>query len=266
MMKKVSCVMSTFRRFSCVERSIAFFLSQDYKGESELIIFNTDTEYPLSLSQELSLEKIVIINNNTDYISGENYSNIGSIRRDALSHASGEYYICWDDDDIFLPWNIRQCVDGIERNPEMWAWKPKRSMFWQQNKKPELAENVMEASVISLTEKIKEIGFLPHLGGGEHLSWVFKLKDEKKIIVDENSIPGYCFNWHDQGVMRGHKQSGTINREDNFSFHKENTKDFAKKKLRAFPKKELTEIYNAHIEVIKRECSDKKEILQLYIK
>jgi hypothetical protein len=47
-MKKVSCVMTTYRRFTCVERSIACFLSQDYEN-TELIIYNTDDKHPLSL-------------------------------------------------------------------------------------------------------------------------------------------------------------------------------------------------------------------------
>ena len=59
----VSCVMCTYRRATCVERSIQFFLNQDYQGAKELIIFNTDTEYPLELSEELKGKNITIINN-----------------------------------------------------------------------------------------------------------------------------------------------------------------------------------------------------------
>lgn len=263
-MIKVSCVMSTFRRFSCVERSIAFFQAQDTSEKCELIIFNTDTEYPLILSDEISSENIIVINNNTDYLTGEEYNNIGSIRRDALSHASGKYYICWDDDDIFLPWNIRQCLNGIEGS-DSFAWKPKKSLFWQKES-PIIAENVMEASIISLTEKIKEIGFLPHGGGGEHLSWYLKLQREKKIKIEENSIPAYCFNWRDQGLMRGHKQSGTIDRVDNFSFHKENTKDFATRSLAKFSTEELRRIFDVHISAIKKSLPEKQHLIDLYVR
>lgn len=253
----VSCVMCTYRRATCVERSIQFFLNQDYQGAKELIIFNTDTEYPLELSEELKGKNITIINNNTDYITNQPYNNIGAIRRDSLKHANGKYYICWDDDDIFLPWNIRQCMDGLKNNPEHWAWKPFRSMFWKSNHSPELAGNVMEASIISRTDKILEYGFDPHQGGGEHLAWERAFQSQSKMVVDKDSIPAYCFNWADQGEMRGHKQSGTYDREDNFEFHKSKTKDHAKGPLKVFDKSEVEKIYSEHIKVLK-EKSDKK--------
>lgn len=243
--------MCTYRRFTCVERSIQFFLNQDYQGERELIIYNTDTEYPLELSPELKNKNITIINNNTDYLTKKPYNNIGAIRRDSLKHANGEYYICWDDDDIFLPWNIRQCMDGLKAHPNAWSWKPHRSMFWKTNHEPALAGNVMEASIISRLDKILEFGFDPHQGGGEHLAWETAFRKHKKLIVDRNSIPAYCFNWADQGEMRGHKQSGTYGKEDNFEHHKKNTKDHARRPLGIFSNDEIQRIYQSHIKVIK---------------
>lgn len=242
---KISCVMTTYRRFTCVERSISMFLNQDYTGETELIILNTDDKYPLVLGSELINDhRIKIINNNIDYATGNKYDNIGSIRRDALSHATGTHYICWDDDDIFLPWNIRQCVDGLNKYPDMWAWKPEYSMFWRSDGLLEIAGNAMEASIISSIEKIKEIGFRPHKGGGEHLSWLEQLQKNRKIFFDKDSIPGYCFNWSDQGIIRGHKQSGTIDHPDNFNLHKEHTKDYATRALVPFDSNTLSEIYS----------------------
>ena len=249
--------MCTYGRFTCVERSIYFFLNQDYIGNTELLIYNTDTDYPLFLSPSLRQiypdreKSIVIINNNTDYITNQPYDNIGAIRRDALQHASGDYYICWDDDDIFLPWNICQCVDGLNKNPDVWAWKPFRSMFWKSGEDPEIAGNVMEASIISRMDKILEFGFSPHQGGGEHLSWEKAFRDNKKIVVDKNSIPAYCFNWADEEEIRGHKQSGTFGRPDNFQYHKDNTNDHASRPLDHFDPDHAQAIYDVHIKVIK---------------
>lgn len=253
----ISCVMCTYRRATCVERSIQFFLDQDYKGEKELIIYNTDEEYPLELSKqlekELGLETVIIINNNIDYVTGKPYDNIGSIRRDSIKHANGDYYICWDDDDVFLPWNIRQCVDGLNKNPEYWAWKPRKSLFWHTINKLEIAENSMEASVISKKSEILSHGFKDQKeeAGKEHLKWMMAFITKKKIFIDEDSIPGYCFNWSDTGVMRGNKQSGTIKHEDNFTLHKELTLDYAKGPLRVFNKLEIKKIYDKLIKCIK---------------
>jgi hypothetical protein len=243
--------MCTYRRFTCVERSIQFYLNQDYNGETELIVYNTDIEYPLVIDSVLEGNNITIINNNTDFHTGKPYENIGSIRRDSINFANGDYYICWDDDDVFLPWNIRQCVDGMKRNQDIWAWKPFRSMFWKTEHPPELAGNVMEASILSRLDKIKEYGFDNHQGGGEHLAWERAFRDNKKLRSDKYSIPGYCFNWADQGNIRGHKQSGTYDRQDNFNYHKENTQDYAKRPLNIFDNKQIQEIYTKHIDVIK---------------
>jgi len=249
---KISCVMTTYGRFTCVERSIQFFLNQQTDAETELLIFNTDVDYPLQLGSELEqYTNIRVINNNTDYITQQPYNNVGAIRRDATVHVDGKYYICWDDDDIFMPWNIQQCLDGITKYSDYWAWKPFRSMFWKTGHKPELAGNVMEASIISLLDKIKMLGFDDHQGGGEHLKWVNHLNKNKLIFEDKNSIPAYCFNWSDQGIMRGHKQSGTYGKLDNFEYHKLHTTDHALRPLSIFPSKIIDEIYAAHIETIK---------------
>jgi len=125
-------------------------------------------------------------------------------------------------------------------------------MFWKTDHDPQLAGNVMEASIISRIDKIKEFGFHSHQGGGEHLAWENKFQKYKKILIDKNSIPGYCFNWSDQGKMRGHKQSGTIDRPDNFQRHKSKTTDYAQRPLAAFNENIIKEIYDKHINVLKK--------------
>lgn len=275
----VSCVMTTYRRFTVTQRSIKFFLDQDYKGKTELIIYNTDTEYPLELSDGLKkYRNIKIINNNTDYITNKDYDNVGSIRRDALKQASGEYYICWDDDDIFLPWNVRQCADGIIKYPDKWSWKPIYSLWCLSSEKgPEICGNAMEASIISRVDKVLEYGFKEHQGGGEHLGWYNKFQNFNKIIVDDNSIPAYSFNWSDTGVMSGHKQSGSIDRKDNFQYHKDHTKDFAIGKLNAYDRRKIKDIYKIYISKLREYVNKKvpnlnqvytikKELFDMYVK
>lgn len=252
----ISCIMCTYRRFTCVERSIQFWLNQDYKGPMELVIYNTDVDNPIILGEEIKekfpekVKNIKIINNNTNYLTKEDYTNIGDIRRDSLSHASGTYYICWDDDDIFLPWNVQQCVDGLQANPGIWAWKPERSMMWPSNEDPKICGNAMEASIIARLDKIKQYGFIPHQGGGEHLDWMREFSIQHKFHVEKNSIPGYSFNWADQGEMRGHKQSGTIDRPDNFEYHKAHTTDYAKRPIEIFDAEVVNNIYQIHIRSI----------------
>ena len=60
MNKKVSCLCTSYRRFTCVERIVSQYYTQPYQNK-ELIIFNTDIEHPYSMDFEDS--SIIIINN-----------------------------------------------------------------------------------------------------------------------------------------------------------------------------------------------------------
>jgi glycosyltransferase involved in cell wall biosynthesis len=226
-MNKVSFVCTTYRRFTCVERIVAQYYSQTYQNK-ELIIFNTDVEHPYSLG--FTDENIVIINNDKDYQTGEPYANRGQICRDAVTHATGDYFMLADDDDIYLPWHIQQAVDGIESNGKD-AWKPQMSFFATQDRIM-MVQNTLEASVIVKMNRIREIGFRTDLTGYEGLSWYTKLRDEGQL--DEGNtkyVPSYCFNWGDPSEVAGHKQSGDINNPENFENHKKASPDYAKRPL-----------------------------------
>ena len=228
-MSKISFVCTTYRRFTCVNRIIAQYHAQTYQNK-ELIIFNTDMEFPMQLGFED--DSIVVINNNTNYETHEPYKNRGEICRDAVMHATGDYFMLADDDDIYLPWHMQQAYDGIMSNGKD-AWKPEMSMFASSNG-IQLVKNTLEASVIVKMHRIREIGFRMDLTGYEGLSWYTKLRDERQL--DENNsyyVPSYCFNWSDASNIAGHKQSGDINNPDNFENHKKASMDYAKAPLTA---------------------------------
>lgn len=241
-MKKVSFVCTTYRRFYCVKRIVAQYQAQTYPNK-ELIIFNTDMEYLYQLGIED--ESIIIVNNETDYLTGKPYENRGQICRDAVTHATGDYFMLADDDDIYLPYHIEQAVNGIESNGKD-SWKPQKSMFANQAG-VHLVMNTMEASVIVKMNRIREIGFRSDLTGYEGLSWYTQLRDENQL--DEHNIeyiPSYCFNWSDPSDVAGHKQSGDINNLDNFENHKKASKDFANSKLVPISEEELKNVYEKY--------------------
>jgi len=220
--------MPTYRRFTCVERSIACFLSQKTELDTELIIMNTDVGHPLELDStfsDLEKSKIKIFNNNIDFKTNSPYNNTGAIRRDAFTYATGEYYITWDDDDIFLPWNIQQCYEGLKRTGAK-AWKPYRSFAWMGgNEYPTVDGNYFEATVMLYSSEVT----FNLASGPESLSWFDRLKSEGQLIEDEYSIPAYCFYWNDDMHVGGQKQSSFT--DNTFAIHAVMTKDFAKKKL-----------------------------------
>lgn len=248
-MNKVSFVCTSFRRFTCVERIIAQYHAQTYPNK-ELIIFNTDMEYPFTLGFEDS--SIVVVNNNTDYFTGTPYQNRGQICRDAVTHATGDYFMLADDDDIYLPWHLQQAVDGIIENGKD-AWKPEQS-FFANGDGIKLVRNTLEASVIVKMSRIREIGFRSDLTGYEGLSWYTQLRDEGHLNEHNlKYVPSYCFNWSDPSEMAGHKQSGDINNPDNFENHKVQSTDIATRPL--MRDMDLTTTYARYYEFIHNNIS-----------
>ena len=232
----VSCITTTYRRFHCIERIIAMWLEQTYKN-AELIIFNTDHTHPMFLDESLRSENIDVINNAIDYETKMPYTNTGAIRRDAVTHANGDYFMLWDDDDLYLNFNLQQATDLIEKK----TWKPGKSFFRTRDKLI-LVQNTMEASVLVEMESIRKYGFR-YDSGYESLTWYTKLRDEGELNeYEKRYIPAYCFNWGDEPGMSDHKQSGDINNPKNFKNHKLATKDFAKRPLKAMNSNELEKI------------------------
>jgi ADP-L-glycero-D-manno-heptose 6-epimerase len=239
---KVSFVCTTYGRFTCVERIVAQYHAQTYPNK-ELIIFNTDEEHPYSLG--FDDPSIIIVNNGKNYETGKAYQNRGQICRDAVTHATGDYFMLADDDDIYLPWHLEQAVNGIRENRRD-AWKPEMSFFSTQSDTM-LVMNTLEASVIVKMDRIREIGFRSDITGYEGLSWYTKLRDEMQLDEhNKNYVPSYCFNWSDPAEVAGHKQSGNINSPDNFEQHKNQSIDFAKRPLERLSDDEINKVYEKY--------------------
>ena len=172
----------------------------------------------------LSSQNIKIYNNNIDFITNEPYTNVGAIRRDALTYATGDYVVTYDDDDIFMPFFLEQGINRMKQTG-LASFKPEKSFFYSGGNLC-LVKNTLEASVIADINKVREYGYLLETGK-EGLAWYTKMRDNREL--DENDsfyLPSYCFNWNDGAEMLApHKQSGDINNPDNFENHKKASLD-----------------------------------------
>ena len=229
---KVSCVCCTYGRFSFVRRSISFWLRQDYQ-DKELIIFNT-ASVPLSLDASISHLGIRVINQPVHITSGEAYTSLGMVRADALNHARGDVYICWDDDDMFLPWHISQGIEqllGCGRG----AWMPAQSYFSDNGGHTyQRCRNSLEASVLVRMEYLRKYGFdSAGKSGAEHLPWRTGLLRDGDLSEQDEVTPfeSYAYIWGEAG----HKTSGSIDEPGNFENHKRFSTDFGEG-LRLIPK------------------------------
>jgi len=246
---KISAVMCTYGRFTCVQNAINMYLSQDYSGDTELIVYNTDIENPYTMSFSFAA-KIYFINNNIDKVTKQPYTNVGAIRRDALEHATGDYVITWDDDDIFMPWFMRQSINRIIATGRPF-FKPMYS-FWNGGNGISLVKNTMEASILSDIKKVREYGYDLH-SGKEGLAWYTKARDKRELIEDDNfCIPQYCFNWGDGQITNApHKQSGDIDNPNNFDNHKAASIDRVNgRNVQIFTNEKMLEIYKPYFDYI----------------
>ena len=74
---QVTAVMCTYGRFTCVERAMNCYLAQTYPNK-RLIIYNTDTNSRYEIQDWFSEKRILVWNNNMDYLTKENYTNVGA--------------------------------------------------------------------------------------------------------------------------------------------------------------------------------------------
>lgn len=258
--------MCTYRRFSCVERSINCFLKQTYPNK-ELIIYNTDVyDKYLDNNCKLAPHSILIINNDKDFHTKEQYTNVGAIRRDALTFAGGDYVVTWDDDDIYMPWFMQQAMDRLHETRKP-SFKPAYSWFNQGNLL-QLVRNTMEASVVAEISKIREYGYLLETGK-EGLSWYVTMRNKRELDeLDTYCIPAYCFNWGDGIEMKAiHKQSGDINNPQNFENHKIASIDgVSGREIRIYTDEEMGQIYAPYLEyLIENQNNMHKNLLLKYI-
>jgi len=176
----VTCLTATYGRLSKLNEVVTCFLDQDYENK-KLIILNN---HPSPLSCDFP---------NVTVYNEPIYPTLGDCRNRLIELASGDFIRTWDDDDLYMPWTIRQ---GIENIGDSAAWKPKRSWFWPQNKSPELAENVFEAAMLVRIDVAKKYGYLSSSGGNEHETLLKGIEKEGGCKVKEmNDLSSYVYRW-----------------------------------------------------------------------
>jgi hypothetical protein len=240
---KVSCVCCTYGRFTFLKRSLACWLNQDYE-DTELIVFNT-AEIPMILERSLRGRRIRVINQCCDTSNGLPYASLGMVRKDAAACATGDVYISWDDDDLYLPWHLSQGVANLG-SCGRGAWMPAQSYFSNDGGQTyRLARNAFEASVLVRTDYLLRYGFDTRKSGAEHLSWRTAMVFDGHLSESDEVTPfeSYAYVWGEPG----HKISGEIDRPDNFQRHQAQSTDFGAGAELAPESQEKLEDYYANI-------------------
>lgn len=210
--------MGTCGRHTLSERSVRMFLDQDYEGEHGLLIYN-NSSVPQNLFPHTynGNKSVVLINQHLDSRTGDPYTNLGAIYRDAIGYISEDtdVIIHWDDDDLFLPDHISEGVKGVTRAREQGkiAYKPAQS-YYRHPGGIQLMSNTLEPSIFVPFSHLREYGYHESTSD-QHLRWVDPLAYGGQILVDDKGKPTMIYNWGDKDIPT-FKTSGNAGNPDNF--------------------------------------------------
>lgn len=139
----VSCLCPTYGRHRVLQEAMTCFLDQDYPSK-ELIILN---QHPSLVS--CPYKEVRVYNEPQHQTLGECYARL-------LELAEGKWVRPWEDDDLYLPWDLSQGAEHIGEAP---AWKPIFSWMSEGNYKYSLVSNCLEASMMIRTDTARKYGF-----------------------------------------------------------------------------------------------------------
>lgn len=193
-MKSISCKCITYGRIDTLEEALYSFITQEYDGESELIIVN---DYPL---QKLIFDHPKVKIFNLDYT----FDTIGEKENFAVSQCTHDIIAVWDDDDIAMPNHLSNIDKYFVDDSDLLHWQ--RGVLF--NAGQISAINSVGNSGIVYSKKIwKEIGGHPKENAGYDMSFVLKIKSISKNIVLA-SPPDNEVSWFYYWAHRSYHMSG----------------------------------------------------------
>lgn len=246
---RVTAIMATCGRHTCSERSLRFFLDQDYEGLHDLIIYqNSEHNQTLGDFPLPDNKTITLINNNIDYRTGEKFETLGAIYNNVLTDipADSDIVIFWDDDDIFLPQHISRGVDGLIRGYKTFgknylAYKPFHSYF-RTSHGISLAHNTLEPSIFVNADFLKDVGFYD-ITSRQHLKWVEELVRRGAVYQDAAGEPTLCYNWGDHDLYT-YKTSGNPDLEVAFNEYRKHSQDHGDGVIDPMSQVRVQDLYN----------------------
>jgi hypothetical protein len=234
---------ATVGRHTLLERSLKFFIDQDFEGEHTLLIYNNSRVSqqiaPLDLP---SNKRLILVNQHIDSQTKQPYSSLGAIYNDILTYIPDECSLInfQDDDDIFLPNHILEGVKGYIRGQKK-AYKPFYS-YYRSTEGVTRVANTMEPSIFVQAEHIRKHGF-SLVTTEQHLQWLNPLIASKEIFVDENGPSTLIYDWGDNQVLT-YKTSGDFHNPLNFSNCRHNSKDHGDRVITPWEDDRVKQYYN----------------------
>lgn len=167
----VSCLCPTFGRPHVLREAIWCFLQQDYANK-ELIIVN-DHPNPITLDREYPGVRLINL--------PERFANLGEKRNYTTRLARGEILCVWDDDDLYLPWRLKQTVRHLMENPDTWAYKPMHAWLSVNNSGYRIQRALFHSQLGMRRAAFDCVGGYPAMNVGEDQAFEDRIPRDKWV-------------------------------------------------------------------------------------
>ncbi len=212
---KIDCLMGTYGRYRLVCESLACFLQQTALSQATLLIYN---QHPVPL--RFDHPQVRIVNE------AREFGSLREVRKRMhdLAAPSADFLHWWDDDDLYLPWHLDDCLKNIAGHL---AWKPERSWVSERNVKYALRKSNFEGSWMGRADYIRSAPIETHAEYTDHPVFL-QLTNARLLATTElGGRTSYIYRW-DTGTqhLSGYGGAGTAERQQaNISSWRRNSLD-----------------------------------------
>ena len=127
-----------------------------------------------------------------------------------LADPSAEFIHWWDDDDLYLPWHLRDCLDHIGQSV---AWKPASSWFFDGNDTFTRERNSFEGSWMLRADYLKAAPLDTHPTYTDHPAFQQISEAGKLASTELAGRTSYIYRWG-MGVEHVSAYGGSTNEEE----------------------------------------------------
>ncbi len=114
----VSIILPTYNRERFLPEAFAAIEAQTFTDWELIVVDDGSTDGTRDLVPRLTAD----FPQGAKYIYQENQGAYGA-RNTGLDHAQGKYIAFYDSDDLWLPHHLKDCVEGLEANPDVdWVY------------------------------------------------------------------------------------------------------------------------------------------------
>lgn len=193
----ISVVTLTYKRKEILEEALYSYLSQDYEGDSEMLIIN---DCP-NVKYVFNHLKVRIINSDT------RFESVGKKLQYGFSQAFGDHFYRLDDDDLLTPWALSLVSSYIEDNPGMDIYRCHHHYMFTNNEFTAKSSSINNGNCYS-KNFINSIEF-PNVSGSEDN--IITFHKNAKIYNGDKGRYSMIYRWG----MGTYHISGMGNYDDN---------------------------------------------------